>query len=67
MEQAAFIWCAWCDQPVEEEPTIVSGLAYHWLCLKKRRDERQQVQRSTQQRASRSLLRRQSPDQPRSA
>jgi len=27
--------CAWCEKPAMD-PTIVRGVPYHWVCLKRR-------------------------------
>jgi hypothetical protein len=44
MEQ--LFWCAWCDEPVEEAPTTVNELPFHWRCLKRRMQARREERKA---------------------
>ena len=30
------VWCAWCVDPIEEQPTRLHGVPFHWRCLRLR-------------------------------
>lgn len=30
------IFCAWCQREIDETPTTLHGVAFHWACLQRR-------------------------------